>query len=165
MGSTRTGGHAPHSERCLVQAFDEHRSHPAVVVEVVSGDRLAPQTDGVEELAGIRLSVGIYATLQLATAILYLRLPDTVESPAPRPSRPRISPETRRTLLKVSSLFAVDSLAGGFLTTALLAFFFYERFGAPDALGGSPAAGLATRLLEVSAPRRSWARARPGSRT
>ena len=87
---------------------------------------------GVEELAGIRLSVGIYATLQLATAILYLRLPDTVESPAPRPSRPRISPETRRTLLKVSSLFAVDSLAGGFLTTALLAFFFYERFGAPE---------------------------------
>ena len=87
---------------------------------------------GVGELAGIRLSVGIYATLQLATAILYLRLPDTVESPAPRTSQPRISAETRRTLSKVSSLFALDSLAGGFLTTALMAFFFYERFGAPE---------------------------------
>ncbi|MGH8562056.1 MAG: MFS transporter, partial [Nevskiales bacterium] len=41
----------------------------------------------------------------------------------------RITPQTRKTLWKISSLFAVDSLAGGFLTAALLALFFYERFG------------------------------------
>jgi MFS family permease len=32
-------------------------------------------------------------------------------------------------LWKISSLFAIDSLAGGFLTTALLSFFFHQRFG------------------------------------
>jgi hypothetical protein len=32
-------------------------------------------------------------------------------------------------LWKISSLFLLDSLGGGFLTTALLSFFFYQRFG------------------------------------
>ena len=53
------------------------------------------------------------------------------ESATPR-AQEKVSDETRRTLWKIASLFAVDSLAGGFLTTALLAFFFYERFGAPE---------------------------------
>jgi predicted MFS family arabinose efflux permease len=35
----------------------------------------------------------------------------------------------RRTLTKISALFAIDSVGGGFLTTALLSYFFYERFG------------------------------------
>ncbi|MEX1258773.1 MAG: hypothetical protein WEG36_14250 [Gemmatimonadota bacterium] len=48
----------------------------------------------------------------------------------------RASPETRRILWKMSSLFAVDGVAGGFLTTALLSFFFYERFGAGEAAVG-----------------------------
>jgi predicted MFS family arabinose efflux permease len=32
-------------------------------------------------------------------------------------------------LWKISALFALDSLGGGFLTTALLSLFFHERFG------------------------------------
>jgi MFS family permease len=87
----------------------------------------------IEGLAGLRLSVGIYAGLQLVTAVLYLRLPHSVETPMSQGPQPRISGESRRTLWKISSLFAVDSLAGGFLTTALLAVFFYERFGASEA--------------------------------
>ena len=43
-----------------------------------------------------------------------------------------MSPETRRVLWRVGSLFALDSLAGGFLTTAILSFFFYERFGVSE---------------------------------
>jgi predicted MFS family arabinose efflux permease len=39
-------------------------------------------------------------------------------------------------LWKISSLFGVDSLAGGFLTTALLAVFFYEQFGVSEAAIG-----------------------------
>jgi hypothetical protein len=38
----------------------------------------------------------------------------------------------RRILGKISALFAIDSLAGGFLTTALLSYFFFERFGASE---------------------------------
>jgi predicted MFS family arabinose efflux permease len=116
---------------------------------------------GVGELAGIRLSVGIYAALQLATALLYLRLPDTVESPEPRTSLPQVSPETRRTLWRISSLFAVDSLAGGFLTTTLLAFFFYERFEASEAVIGLLFFGA--RLLNaVSHLGAAWLAARIG---
>jgi MFS family permease len=86
---------------------------------------------GIEDLAAIRSSLVIYVGLHLATAVLYLRLPRSVENAAPRGQR-KVSSETKRTLWKISSLFAVDSLAGGFLTTALVAFFFYERFGAPE---------------------------------
>jgi MFS family permease len=39
-------------------------------------------------------------------------------------------------LTKISALFAIDSLAGGFLTTAMLAYFFFERFGVSESLIG-----------------------------
>ena len=41
-------------------------------------------------------------------------------NPQPLPSRSRRTSTTRRILWKISALFAVDSLAGGFLTAALL---------------------------------------------
>jgi hypothetical protein len=40
------------------------------------------------------------------------------------------SPRTRALLARISALFTLDSLGGGFLTTALLSYFFFERFGA-----------------------------------
>jgi len=40
-----------------------------------------------------------------------------------------VSPATRGVLLKLCALFSIDAIGGGFLTTALLAYFFYERFG------------------------------------
>jgi len=82
---------------------------------------------GTEEIASYRAGVGVYAVLMLVVAGLYLGLSTSVERPADAP-RPRISPRTRRVLWRIASLFAFDSLAGGFLTTALLTFFFYERF-------------------------------------
>ena len=91
---------------------------------------------GLDELAALRSTVALYAGLQLATAMLYTALPRSVESPRRAPSQRRVSDDSRRILWKISSLFAVDSLAGGFLTTALLAFFFYERFGASEAAIG-----------------------------
>ncbi|MFN8178649.1 MAG: MFS transporter [bacterium] len=40
------------------------------------------------------------------------------------------TPRTRGLLLRISALFTLDSLGGGFLTTSLLTYFFFERFGA-----------------------------------
>jgi MFS family permease len=92
---------------------------------------LSQMAFGFDETVAIRSSVGIYALLQLAVALLYTRLSIAIE--IPRLVREhRMTKETRRILWKISSLFAVDSLAGGFLTTALLAFFFYEHFGASE---------------------------------
>jgi hypothetical protein len=73
-------------------------------------------------------SIWVYAALCAVPLLAYSRLSDAVDS-ARSPGRQRLAAESRRTLVKISGLFAIDSVAGGFLTTALLAYFFYERFG------------------------------------
>jgi len=83
---------------------------------------------GVAEPDAFRSAIGFYALILLVTAILYLRLSSAIEVDRALPRR-RISVESRRVLFRISSLFALDSLGGGFLTAALLSFFFYERFG------------------------------------
>jgi MFS family permease len=75
-----------------------------------------------------RWSMAAYAAASLAPAAAYIRLSRAIET-VPVSSLAIVSPRSRTLLWKLSSLFAVDSLAGGFLTTALLSFFFYQRFG------------------------------------
>jgi len=75
----------------------------------------------------LKVSILLYAALSLLPFWAYLRLSPRVE--VPRVPRGAVSPASRRVLLKVSGLFAIDAIGGGFLTTALLAYFFYERFG------------------------------------
>jgi MFS family permease len=75
----------------------------------------------------LKASVVLYAALSLLPLVAYLRLSDRIE--VPRVSRKAVTPATRKVLVKLGSLFAIDAIGGGFLTTALLAYFFYERFG------------------------------------
>jgi MFS family permease len=86
----------------------------------------------VAETEALRASMGVYAALSIAVVPLYCGLSRAVEAPA-RPRRAGVSPQSRRLLLRLSSLFALDSLGGGFLSAALLAYFFHERFGAGEA--------------------------------
>jgi MFS family permease len=80
------------------------------------------------ETSALQASVGIYAAFCILPCLIYLRLSPQVESG--RLTREQgVSDATKRILWKISSLFALDSLGGGFLTTALLSFFFRERFG------------------------------------
>lgn len=95
---------------------------------LLAGLPQALQHRGVGELASFRLAFGLYATLLLTLVPLYLALSPRIEAPA-RAGRPSVSPQSRRILLRIGALFALDSLAGGLLTTALLSLFFYERFG------------------------------------
>ncbi len=90
----------------------------------------------VTESESLRLAVGFYAVLLLATAILYTRLSPAVEA-GRQPKAVRITPETRRIVARISSLFALDSLGGGFLTTAMLALFFYSRFAVGEGVVGA----------------------------
>ncbi|MCI0400852.1 MAG: MFS transporter [Gammaproteobacteria bacterium] len=98
---------------------------------------LLESATGASELNAFRLTIGLYAALQIATAGLYLGLSSAVESRAGTADRhaaiapaPRLSPASRQIVVRISSLFAIDSLAGGFLGTALLSYFFFEHFGA-----------------------------------
>ncbi|HVP38823.1 MAG TPA: MFS transporter [Candidatus Saccharimonadales bacterium] len=87
---------------------------------------------GVDELTSLRLTLAGYAGITLATGALYLCLSPAAE--APRAARvAEVSPESRRVLWRISSLFALDGLGGGFLTAALLSFFFFKRFGVAEA--------------------------------
>lgn len=93
------------------------------------------QHSGVAELPAFRTSVAVYAVLSFLPVLAYWRLSSTVEALHVAGVN-RISPQSRSILWKISSLFALDSVAGGFLTTALLSFFFHERFGVGvDAIG------------------------------
>jgi len=83
---------------------------------------------GVAETPSLRAGLGLYAVLLALTLPAYLRLSGALEVPLREGPRP-LSPQTRGVLWKVCALFALDSVGGGFFTTALLSFFFHERFG------------------------------------
>jgi MFS family permease len=98
--------------------------------------QLLRRVAGLDTPMSFRVSIGVYAALLAAAALLYLRLSPAVESAHQGP-RPPLSPDSRRTLIRISSLFACDSLAGGFLTSALLSLFFYDKFGVQEGAIGA----------------------------
>ncbi len=62
----------------------------------------------------------------------YLTLSDAVEvAPGPALGRDRAAstPQGKRIVARLSALFALDSFGGGFLTDALVAYWFFQRFG------------------------------------
>jgi hypothetical protein len=91
----------------------------------------------VSELAGYQITLGLYALLMAITALLARSLSPAVElareAATPRKPVQPISPGSRRTVWQISGLFAIDAIAGGFLGTALLSYFFFQRFGAGEA--------------------------------
>jgi MFS family permease len=88
---------------------------------------LLQRLTALDSAHSLKASVFVYAGLSLLPLLAYLRLSDRIE--APRVPRVAVTPGTRKVLFKLSGLFAIDAIGGGFLTTALLAYFFYERFG------------------------------------
>jgi MFS family permease len=89
----------------------------------------------VGEIDSMRWALGIYAVLMIVTTFLYAALSPAVEIDRTRP-KVVISAESRRVLWRICALFSLDSLGGGFLTAALLSFFFFKRFGASEAVIG-----------------------------
>jgi MFS family permease len=77
-----------------------------------------------------------YAVVNLLTALFYLLLSPAVEVrhnlAAGLPS-PTITSSTKRVVVKMTALFSIDAFGGGFLTDALVAYWFFHRFGATEA--------------------------------
>ena len=71
----------------------------------------------------------LYAGLLLASGLLCPFLGRAVEVSAP-PPKEILSPRSRRLVAGFAALSAVDSFAGGFITRALLSYWFVERFDA-----------------------------------
>ena len=75
-----------------------------------------------------------YAALNLLSGILYLLMSPQVElaQATKSPSVGSVSPQTKSTVMKLAALFSLDSLGGGFLTDALVSYWFFRRFGIPE---------------------------------
>ncbi|MDH3198215.1 MAG: MFS transporter, partial [Candidatus Krumholzibacteria bacterium] len=82
----------------------------------------------LDTLASYRWTLMVFAALALLTAVIPLALSSRVESTA-RTARPGLSRESRRRVSRIAALFALDSLGGGFLVSALLSYWFFKRFG------------------------------------
>ncbi|HET7207997.1 MAG TPA: MFS transporter [Terriglobales bacterium] len=76
-----------------------------------------------------------YSVLWVVVAGLYALLSTAVEVAGPlKPglAGQRITAETKRTISKLTSLFSLDAFGGGFLTDALVAYWFFRRFGVAE---------------------------------
>ncbi len=129
---------------------------------------------GAGEVESLRGGIVAYSLLYLAVAVLYMRLSrgveiaraaagDDPEGGAAVPGAPasRLSPASRRILARIVPLFALDSLAGGLLTTAILSYFFYSRFGVDEAVLG-PLFFAARVANAASHPAAAWLARRLG---
>jgi len=87
---------------------------------------------GLELLPCYRITFGFYAFIHLLTAAAYLFLSPEIEARDLREGRfqpARLSPQSRAVVTRLAALSGIDSLGGGFLTDALLAYWFFHRFG------------------------------------
>ena len=87
--------------------------------------------------------------LVAATAIPYALLDPVVEvAPSPSPHRRLpIEPEARSRIRRIAALFAVDSIGGGFLSSALVAYWFFQQYGVSEV--ALAALFFAARILNV----------------
>jgi len=121
----------------------------ATAIGSLSGGMLAEvlQRSGSTPLNSYRLVILSYALLGVGLGLLFTGLSSAVEVGAARlpppnaPSTPTVSRlglhRSRGVVLKLSSLFMLDSFAGGLVIQSLIAYWFYIRFGVePAVLGG-----------------------------
>lgn len=96
------------------------------------------QAGGLAPIASYRLVLLGYAVLGVALAWQFWRLSPSIEAPcatpaATAPPRPRFGlHRSGGVVLRLSSLFALDAFAGGFVIQSILAYWFYVRFGANE---------------------------------
>ena len=98
------------------------------------------QGAGIGELPSYRAALYVYAGIGLVLCLLFTRLSGAIEAPlraaAPALRRRFGLHRSRRTVLRLSGLFALDAFGGGFVVQGLLAYWFHLRFAVePAALG------------------------------
>ena len=96
---------------------------------------LIAQWSGWPVLQAYRPVFLFYTVLNLVSAALYVFLDSQIEVSTQKGVRTGqlISPASKRTVRKIAALFALDAGGGGFLADALLAYWFFERFGVSEA--------------------------------
>ncbi len=89
---------------------------------------------GLSALASYRASLAVVAGLTLVGAAADAGLsPRAAGAPAAGRAA-ALEPESKRRIAGLAGLFALDSVGGGFLTGALLSYWFFRRFGVGEEL-------------------------------
>ncbi len=90
----------------------------------------ALQGSGMSPLESYRYLIWAYAACGVVLLALFARLSRTIEAEAARSGVRRVLGlhRSRNAVIKLSSLFALDAFAGGFIVQSLLAFWFHLRF-------------------------------------
>ena len=83
---------------------------------------------------GRALTFALCAIVVGASAIPYVLLGPHVEraEPASGFTNDAVDPRTRAVVRRIAGLFAIDSIGGGFLSSALVAYWFFERYGTTE---------------------------------
>jgi MFS family permease len=97
---------------------------------------------GVAPVDAYRAIVLGYGALGLGMAVLFQAVSPAVESETAGKTDPSIRRQlglhrSRGIVLRMSSLFAIDSFGGGFVIQSLMAYWFYVRFGVNEATLGA----------------------------
>jgi MFS family permease len=112
---------------------------------------LIARSQDIDLIDAQRAGFLIYAVVAVTVWLLYRRL-----SELPKPVvRPRVPLEKSRAIvLKLSALFSLDSLGGGFAVQSLLALWLFERFDLSLETAGAIffAAGLLSALSQLASP-------------
>jgi MFS family permease len=91
---------------------------------------------GLEPLRAHQLTFLLCAALMLLGIVPYLALTRHIEVATASDVRvhaPRLDPHSRRVVTRLAVLFGLDSLGSGFLNSALIAYWFFQRHGMPEA--------------------------------
>jgi len=92
---------------------------------------LIQQHFGMGLFAAYKLVFLGFAAISVLIAALYWFLSPAIEVDGPTPGlkAQRIAPESKRIIAKLTALFSLDAFGGGFLTDALVSYWFFRRFG------------------------------------
>ena len=91
------------------------------------------QQFGLGQIPAIKVLFLAYAACALGALAIYLVLSPKIEITSKNKdasSFRSITPQSRSVIKKMSSLFAIDSFAGGFVIQSIVSFWFYTKFGA-----------------------------------
>ena len=100
---------------------------------LLSGLPAILQNYGFDKIGAIKSLFLIYAACAVVVLVIYLMLSKNIEvkeKDTSDMSIKNISPKSKSIILKMSSLFAVDSFGGGFVIQSIVSFWFYTKFGA-----------------------------------
>ncbi|MCX6080120.1 MAG: MFS transporter [Chloroflexi bacterium] len=114
----------------------------ATATGALSGGWLAQllQAQGMSAGAAYRVVLMGYAAGGFILSILFLWLTPAVEiKPSKNASTPRILGlhKSRKVVLKLSALFALDAFAGGLIVQSMIAYWFHLKFGIASGILGS----------------------------